>query len=150
MRQMETLLRLHRNAWLASLALLLPLSACGTTGSRAVQTTPSSSSSVTLPPVRQPVVRQPTGPKVHMAPGLEGVIGADAAQLVRQFGPARLDVHEGDARKLQFTGSTCVLDIYLYPLRDRAEPTATYVEARQAANGREVDRAACVAALKGR
>lgn len=82
-------------------------------------------------------------------PGLENVIGQSASQLVRRFGSARLDIAEGDARKLQFTGEPCVLDVYLYPLRPGAQPVATHVEARRASDGRAVDRAACVAALGG-
>jgi hypothetical protein len=83
------------------------------------------------------------------APGLENVIGQDAAQLGRKFGRARLDIPEGDARKLQFSGEACVLDIYLYPLRPGTQPVATHVEARRASDGRAVDRAACIAALGG-
>ncbi|WP_420834960.1 hypothetical protein [Pelagerythrobacter marensis] len=83
-------------------------------------------------------------------PGLEGVIGADADALQRTFGTARLDVWEGDARKLQFSGEACVLDVYLYPLRPGAEPTATYVDTRRSSDGFDVDRAACVAALRRR
>ena len=82
------------------------------------------------------------------APGLEGVIGQSSSQLQRQFGAPRLNVPEGDSLKLQFSGEACVLDIYLYPLRPDAPPVATHVEARRASDGRAVDRAACVAALK--
>lgn len=85
-----------------------------------------------------------------MMPGLEGVIGATARQLTQQFGTARLDVWEGDARKLQFTGTPCVLDVYLYPTERATEPLATYVDARRASDGQDVDRAACVAALRQR
>ena len=81
-------------------------------------------------------------------PGLEGVIGASAAELTRQFGPPRLEVWEGDARKLQFSGPACVLDAYLYPAPRGNELQATYVDARRASDGREVDRATCVAALR--
>ena len=49
----------------------------------------------------------------------------DAAALVRYFGQPRLDVAEGDMRKLQFAGEACVLDVFLYPLRPGAEPVAT-------------------------
>lgn len=82
-----------------------------------------------------------------MIPGLEGVIGADALQLGRQFGTPRLDLIEDDARKMQWTGTACILDIYLYPQQGAPRPTATYVDARRG-DGREVDRAACVAALR--
>lgn len=87
-------------------------------------------------------------PQVLQAPGLEGVIRQDAAALVRQFGDPRLDVREGDVRKLQFAGQACVLDVYLYPLAPAGEPVATHVEARRASDGQEVDRAACAAALR--
>ena len=83
-------------------------------------------------------------------PGLEEVIEHDAAALVSRFGDPRLDVHEGDMRKLQFAGEACVLDVFLYPLRAGAEPVATHVEARRASDGQDVDRAACVAALQRR
>lgn len=83
-------------------------------------------------------------------PGVEGIIGANAAGLQLLFGTARLDVFEGDARKLQFAGEPCVLDVYLYPMREGGEPAATYVDARRASDGLDVDRASCVAALKRR
>ena len=58
-----------------------------------------------------------------------------------------LDLREGPARKLQFLGPACVLDAYLYPPRSgRGEPVVTYVDARQP-DGRDMDRASCVAAL---
>lgn len=86
----------------------------------------------------------------RMIPGLEGVIGATSADLSRQFGKPRLEDWEGDARKLQFTGNACVLDVYLYPGDNAGEPQAAYAEARRASDGRDVDRAACVAALRKR
>lgn len=81
------------------------------------------------------------------AAGLETIIRREAGTLERQFGSPRLNVREGDMRKLQFAGTACVLDIYLYPLRPGAEPVATWVEARRASDGAAVDRAACVRAL---
>ena len=87
-------------------------------------------------------------PQVQRVAGLEGVLEQNAASLTRLFGQPRLDVREGDARKLQFSGQACVLDVFLYPLRTGAEPVATYVEARRASDGQEVDRAACAQALR--
>lgn len=87
-------------------------------------------------------------PTVMRQPGLESVIGADSRRLTELLGPARLTVPEGDAVKLQFAGNACVLDVFLYPLRPGGSPAATHVEARRASDGQDVDRAACVAALR--
>lgn len=109
-------------------------------------------SALPAPAVRTPEVILPRAgfiaPQVMRMPGLENVIGRDAGQLQQQLGRARLDIAEGDARKLQFSGEPCVLDIWLYPLRPGAVPVATHIEARRASDGRDVDRAQCVAALE--
>ena len=134
---------IHRmRAPLAACSLALLLSACA--GGVASTQRPSAG----VPAVRQPTRTAPRDPQFQSGPGLEGVIGATQRQLVRQFGDPRLDVWEGDARKLQFTGPPCVLDIYLYPTSRSREPLATYVDARRASDGQDVDRAACIAALK--
>lgn len=103
------------------------------------------------PMVVQPTPSPQTGqfraPQVMSLPGVEGLIGANAAAITRQFGTPRLDVREGDVRKLQFGGEACVLDVFLYPLRPGAEPTATYVDARRSSDGLDVDRVACVRSL---
>jgi hypothetical protein len=103
-----------------------------------------------VPPTRPAAPPAPVfrAPEVDRAAGLAGVIEQDGASLIRRFGNPRLDVREGDMRKLQFTGGACVLDIYLYPLRPNAEPVATHVEARRASDGEDVDRDACIAALR--
>ncbi len=135
------------------LKLLLPgalglLSACGGTGEavQSIGTAPPPSRVSHLAP---PPQLHHTVPGLHIQnlPGVEGVIGATRSQLTREFGTPRLDVIEGDARKLQFTGTACVLDIYLYPAAAGEEPEASYVDARRS-DGRDVDRAACVAALR--
>ena len=102
------------------------------------------------PPPSRPQQPAPQGfvtPQILRLPGLERVIERDATALLNTFGPPRLDVREGDMRKLQFVGEACVLDVYLYPLRPGGEPVATYVDARRPSDGLDVDRAACVAAL---
>ncbi len=81
--------------------------------------------------------------------GVDGVIGANGSALVQQFGAPRLDVREGDVRKLQFVSDACVLDIYLYPSAPGADPTATYVDARRASDGLDVDRVSCIKMLRG-
>lgn len=126
------------------------LSACGgASGGRIGSASATVPRPATRPVVRPPIRRAPPAAQVQSIPGLEGVIGATAADLSRQFGTARLDVWEGDARKLQFSGTPCVLDVFLYPSAQGREPQATYVDARRA-DGQDVDRAACVAALKRR
>ena len=128
------------------------LSACG--GETAE---PVGSVSRRPPPVHPPsrMVQPPrriAPPPVHVLslPGLEGVIGASAADLTRQFGPPKLDVWEGDARKLQFGNAACVMDVYLYPTAPGREPQASYIDARRGTDSRDVDRAACVAAMRRR
>src|SRR6187551_394314 len=103
-----------------------------------------------VPPTRlaPPPVTGARAPQIMRLPGLEDVIERDAANLASRFGTPRLDVREGDMRKLQFAGEACVLDVFLYPLGEGAEPVATHVEARRASDGQAVDRAACVAALR--
>ncbi|MCX7284646.1 MAG: hypothetical protein NTX28_11500 [Novosphingobium sp.] len=133
---------------LAALPIALLLASCGGNVVPPGRAAPVRSST---PPTRTTVprpapIQRPTA-QIQMAPGLEGVIGADALQLGRVFGTPRLDVIEDDARKLQWTGTACILDVYLYPQASNARPTATYVEARRS-DGRDVDRAACVAALR--
>ena len=142
--------------FLLLLALVPALAACGsTTPPRAKSTSgkPPATRPVGRPamtPVRPPVRTPPPAARVQSLPGLEGVIGASAPELIRQFGTPRLDVSEGDARKLQYIGQACVLEIFLYPAQSGREPQATYVEARRSSDGQEVDRAACVAALRSR
>lgn len=87
-------------------------------------------------------------PVPYTSVGLERVIGQDAAGLTKLFGTPDADVREGAARKLQFLGSFCVLDAYLYP-KDGAEPRVTYLDAREP-DGSSIDRASCVAALTRR
>ena len=139
----------HRPRYAAALAAMALLGGC------AEETVAPAISIGTRPPPRRPVpprhlVPPVPQPKVLSRAGLEGVIGAGAEDLARQFGPPRLDVWEGDARKQQFVGTACVLDVYLYPLTPGSVPQATYVEARRATDGRDVDRIACVAALRRR
>jgi hypothetical protein len=147
-------MRAHRSSWLiaAAVAPALLLAGCGesSTDRRVVSTkAPPRQRVAVATPVRRPappVVPPPA--KVQALPGIEGVIGVTTAQLTREFGTPRLDVWEGDARKLQFSGTPCVLDVYLYPSAPGREPVSTYVEARRNTDGRDVDRAACIAGLR--
>ena len=97
-------------------------------------------------PVSRPAVRSAgvAAPQVMAPAGLEGVIGSPASALTQRFGPPRIDLVEGDARKLQFAGPTCVLDIYLYPVTAGADLTATHVAARRRQGGAAVDPGDCI------
>ena len=81
-------------------------------------------------------------------PGMAGIIGEPAASLTQRFGMARIDLAEGDARKLQYVSGTCVLDIYLYPLAANADPVATHVETRARDNGSATDREQFIAEVE--
>lgn len=140
---------------LAAPIAALALAGCGGTSAPAVKSAGTIAAPTTASPGTRPR-RTRAAPPAPPPPvqrqvlvGVEGVIGATPAELVRQFGAARLDVVEGDARKLQFGSDVCVLDIYLYPSSAGREPQASYVDARQA-NGSDVDRAGCIAALRKR
>lgn len=118
----------------AMLALGLMLAACGGEGPPVA----SVSSIGGIAPLASP----PVGAR-------GGLIGATSGELIRRFGPPRLDVSEGDVRKLQFVGAagkSCVLDVYLYPSAG-GPARAAYVAARLA-DGRDTDQAACIAALR--
>lgn len=138
--------------------LLLPLLAGCTAVPPPSQPQPQPGPPVVRPPTVGVPPTRPTrppqagfrAPQIQRAPGLEGVIEQNFAGLVRQFGSPRLEVVEGDMRKLQFAGQACVLDVFLYPLREGGEPVATHVEARRPSDGLDVDRANCVQALRRR
>jgi hypothetical protein len=102
---------------------------------------------VSAPTARPMVV--PTRSAPMRATGLERVLGENARGLVALFGPADQDVHEEGSRRLQFRGPICVLDAYLYPESKGRDPVVTYIDARQP-DGRDIDRASCVAALTRR
>ena len=136
---------IHRAA--LALSLVTVLASCGGADTAPVR----SASAVVVPrraPLRSALHRPPPPAQVQALPGVAGVIGATSGQLVAEFGSPRLDVWEGDARKLQYSGAACVLDIYLYPPATGREPQAAYVDARRASDGQDVDRAACIAALR--
>jgi hypothetical protein len=100
----------------------------------------------------QPQVAPSSGsfiaPTLQQGPGLAGIIGAGEGALTDMFGQPRLRVREGDALKLQFSGRACVMDIFLYPLSQGASQSAAHVETRRASDGQDVDRAACISALR--
>lgn len=130
-----------RSSYPALSALALALGGCASSaGDRYVRSAPAA------PPVQQGSTFR--APQVMQGSGVESVIGARADALLARFGRARIDMAEGDARKLQFASPGCVLDIYLYPLTSGAAPVATHVEARNRQGGGEAHRAICIAEVE--
>ena len=120
-----------RSGTCALLLAGLALAGCASSGTRA-----------------PPAAAAPAAP-AYTSRGLESVMGSTARSLIAQFGRPDLELREGTARKLQFLAPACVLDAYLYPPRGGGEPVVTHVDARLP-DGREMDRASCVAALSAR
>ena len=116
-------------------AAMLLLAGCASTGKEA--------------PTVAPTPRAVQRPAPLNSTGLESVLGRTARALEALFGRPGLDVREGPARKLQFAGPACVLDAYLYPPAAGGEPIVTHLDARLP-DGRDLDRASCVAALTSR
>ena len=74
------------------------------------------------------------------------VTGLTTHEMVQRFGRPALQVQEGNSLKLQFRGTSCVLDAYLYPGRN-GELRVTHVDARSP-SGADTDQAHCIALLE--
>ena len=110
-------------------AAMLSLAACATT------------------PTPAPVT--PTKP-VETRPQGGDLIGLTAGELGARFGQPRIQIREGDGTKLQFATKTCILDAYLYPpVGDKGAIRVAHVDARTP-DGRDTDRARCMAAIEQR
>ena len=122
----------RRLAAIASLALLLG----GCAGSAIPRVTPPKG---TPPPAAAITPPRPTQNN--------SLIGRNANSALGLFGKPRLDVAEGAARKLQFGGTACILDIYYYAPRQGADQLATHVDARTP-DGRDANVPSCIEALR--
>ena len=138
----------------ASILLLVALAGCSAVPSVSRPSVPAQRPATGAAPPSFPAT-DPTppstgfiAPQVMREAGLEGLIGQDARGVQRLFGQPRLDTPEGDARKLQYVGRQCVLDVFLYPLRPGSDPVATHVEARRRSDGEDMGRAQCVRELR--
>lgn len=125
------------NSRIGVAALALMASACASTPQSPVASAPASVPGTGF-----------RAPSMMQGPGVDSVIGEGAGNLTRRFGAARIDLVEGDARKLQFASEACVLDIYLYPMNAGAPPVASHVEARQRQGGGPFERADCIAQIE--
>lgn len=87
------------------------------------------------------------GPAAAVKPG--SLMGRDARALMALFGVPRIDATDAGARRLQFAGAACVLDIYLYKSAAGREPAATHADARLP-DGRDTAVDGCAEALRRR
>ena len=80
------------------------------------------------------------------APGGEigQLIGKTSSDLIARFGSPALRIQEGSGLKLQFRGSECVLDAYLYP--SSRGMRVTHVDTRYS-SGVDFNQAACIVSL---
>ena len=99
-------------------------------------------------PEPQPQPQQPT--LVRPSPHISGdLIGLSAAEIVQRLGTPVLQIREGKSLKLQFRGSRCILDAYLYPaISGQGVERVTHVDTRLR-SGAETDQIGCIAALRG-
>ncbi len=96
------------------------------------------------PPQTQLPQRVPVTP----SPQLRGeLIGMTASELIQRLGTPALQIREGRSLKLQFRGSRCILDAYLYAPLDASGPErVAHVDARMP-SGVETDPRICVAGM---
>ena len=95
------------------------------------------------PPPTQVPQRVPATP----SPQLRGeLIGMTASELVQRLGTPALQIREGRSLKLQFRGSRCILDAYLYPPANSGPERVAHVDARLR-SGVETDARICVAGM---
>jgi hypothetical protein len=90
------------------------------------------------PQVPQPQPQQPGS-----------LTGLTAQELVGRFGAPALQIREGTSLKLQFRGSRCVMDAYLYPSGSSGTLKVTHVDTRTP-TGADFDQAACIFSLRER
>ena len=114
--------------YLLSAAALLLLAGCGTTPVPVI--TPDRAAPVSVPAQRG------------------GLVGLDANSLATRLGRPRLQVREGDGTKLQFGGSQCLLDAYLYPGSSGGVARVTHIDTRTR-DGRPTDQAGCIRTIEG-
>lgn len=77
------------------------------------------------------------------------LVGLTPQELVGRFGAPALQIREGTSLKLQFRGTRCVMDAYLYPSGASGVLKVTHIDTRLPSGG-DIDQAACVFALRNR
>jgi hypothetical protein len=80
-------------------------------------------------------------------PETSSLVGLTPQELVGRFGRPALQIREGSSLKLQFRGTRCVMDAYLYPSGGSGTLKVTHVDTRLPSGG-DIDQAACVFSLR--
>ncbi len=95
-------------------------------------------------PASTPASTQPAAPAIAATDQHDHrtLNGMTASELTQHFGRPRLQIQEGEGTKLQFAGTGCVLDFYLYPAQGGA-PRVSHIDARNFQGG-EVSAQSCV------
>jgi len=91
-------------------------------------------------PAPQPVQAVPVQRQITQLTGMT------TRDLTGHFGRPALQVQEGTSLKLQFRGTYCVLDAYLYPGQNGVL-RVTHVDTRNP-SGAHVDQGTCISALE--
>jgi len=90
-------------------------------------------------PAPQPSAQQPQE--------TSSLVGLSPQELVGRFGRPALQIREGNSLKLQFRGTRCVMDAYLYPSGSSGALKVTHIDTRLPSGG-DIDQAACVFSLR--
>lgn len=96
---------------------------------------------------QQPAPVSATSPTRPLQRG--DLIGLTTDELGERLGAPSFQVREGPGVKLQWAGTSCVLDAFLYAAPGTNVLRVTYVDARRV-SGDPTDRATCLAALEAR
>ena len=91
-------------------------------------------------PAPQPPAQQPQQET-------SSLVGLSPQELVGRFGRPALQIREGNSMKLQFRGTRCVMDAYLYPSGTAGALKVTHIDTRLPSGG-DIDQAACVFSLR--
>jgi hypothetical protein len=94
-------------------------------------------------PQQTPAPEAPAQPQEETS----SLVGLTPQELVGRFGRPALQIREGNSLKLQFRGTRCVMDAYLYPAGGSGGLKVTHVDTRLPSGG-DIDQAACVFSLR--
>jgi hypothetical protein len=89
----------------------------------------------------------PQPPAPQQPQETSSLVGLTPQELVGRFGRPALQIREGSSLKLQFRGTRCVMDAYLYPSGSGGTLKVTHIDTRLPSGG-DIDQAACVFSLR--